>query len=147
MRVEQLKSPLVQASIVRAPSRAPQWIIPAIKTALLVADALIAGLSFVAAFYLREGGPIFQTAGPDSFAWSARFAPYGALLLFVIIIRVLTLRYYDLYRLRGEFSFFDDGLKVFKSVAIGSLLIVAAAFLYRGGFHYRAFSTRAVCSF
>jgi exopolysaccharide biosynthesis polyprenyl glycosylphosphotransferase len=53
---------------------------------------------------------------------------------------VLALRYYDLYRLRGEFSFFDDGLRVFKSTAIGSLLIVAAAFLYRGGFHYRSFS-------
>ncbi len=61
-------------------------------------------------------------------------------MLFVILIRVLALRYYDLYRLRGEFSFFDDGMRVFKSTAIGSLLIVAAAFLYRGGFHYRAFS-------
>jgi exopolysaccharide biosynthesis polyprenyl glycosylphosphotransferase len=50
------------------------------------------------------------------------------------------LRYYDLYRLRGEFSFFDDGVRVFKSTAIGSLLIVSAAFLYRGGFHFRAFS-------
>ena len=77
---------------------------------------------------------------PAAIAWSARFAPYGALLLFVILIRVLALRYYDLYRLRGEFSFFDDGIRVFKSTAIGSLLIVAAAFLYRGGFDYRAFS-------
>jgi len=42
--------------------------------------------------------------------------------------------------LRGEFSFFEDGVRVFKSTAIGSLLIVAAAFLYRGGFHFRAFS-------
>ena len=140
MRVEQIKNPLVEARIVRAPSRAPHWVIPTIKTALVVTDSLIAAVSFGAAFYLREGGAIFRQAGADNFGWSARFAPYGALVLFVILIRVLALRYYDLYRLRGEFSFFDDGIRVFKSTAIGSLLIVAAAFLYRGGFHYRAFS-------
>jgi len=140
VRVEQIKNPLVEARIVRAPSRAPHWVIPTIKTALVVTDSLIAAVSFGAAFYLREGGAIFRQAGADNFGWSARFAPYSALVLFVILIRVLALRYYDLYRLRGEFSFFDDGIRVFKSTAIGSLLIVAAAFLYRGGFHYRAFS-------
>ena len=124
----------------RAPSRAPHWVIPTIKTALVGADSLLAALSFAAAFYLREGGGIFTQTRPDSFAWAPRFAPYGALILFIVLIRLLALRYYDLYRLRGEFSFFDDGIRVFKSTAIGSLLIVAAAFLYRGGFNYRAFS-------
>jgi exopolysaccharide biosynthesis polyprenyl glycosylphosphotransferase len=126
--------------VVRAHSRAPQWIIPTVKATLVVADSLIAALSFAAAYYLREGGPILSQTGTDAFAWSARFAPYGALVIFVVVIRVLALRYYDLYRLRGEFSFFEDGVRVFKSTAIGSLLIVAAAFLYRGGFNYRAFS-------
>jgi exopolysaccharide biosynthesis polyprenyl glycosylphosphotransferase len=140
VRLEQIKNPLVEARTVRARSRAPQWLIPTIKAALVVTDILIAALSFGAAFYAREGGPIFDQTRPDIFGWSARFAPYGALMLFVILIRLLALRYYDLYRLRGEFSFFDDGTRVFKSTAIGSLLIVAAAFLYRGGFHYRAFS-------
>ncbi|MDQ2976950.1 MAG: sugar transferase [Acidobacteriota bacterium] len=140
MRVEQIKKPLVDAGAVRAPRRAPDWVIPAIKTALVGADALIAASSFAVAFYLREGAPIVQQTDPGKFAWSARFAPYGALMLFVILIRLLALRYYDLYRLRGEFSFFEDGIRVFKSTAIGSLLIVAAAFLYRGGFNYRAFS-------
>jgi exopolysaccharide biosynthesis polyprenyl glycosylphosphotransferase len=131
---------LVEASIVRAPSRAPQWVVPTIKVALMLTDSSIAAFSFVLAFYLREGGEIFGQTRLASYAWSARFAPYGALLLFVVLIRVLALRYYDLYRLRGEFSFFDDGLRVFKATAIGSLLIVAAAFLYRGGFNFRAFS-------
>ncbi len=140
VRVEQIKNRLVNATIVRAPSRAPHWVIPTIKAVLVVTDTLIAALSFVAAFYLREGGAIFRQTSVDSFGWSARFAPYAALMLFVGLIRVLSLRYYDLYRLRGEFSFVDDGIRVFKSTAIGSLLIVAAAFLYRGGFHYRAFS-------
>lgn len=140
VRVEQIKNPLVEARIVRAPSRAPHWVIPTIKAALVVTDSLIAAVSFGVAFYLREGGAILRQTGADKFGWSAKFAPYGALVLFVILIRVLALRYHDLYRLRGEFSFFDDGIRVFKSTAIGSLLIVAAAFLYRGGFHYRAFS-------
>ncbi len=140
LRVEHIKDPLVETRVVRAPSRAPHWVIPTIKAGLVVSDSLIAALSFAAAFYLREGGLIFQQTGAGKFGWSAKFAPYGALLLFVVLIRLLALRYYDLYRLRGEFSFFDDGIRVFKSSAIGSLLIVAAAFLYRGGFHYRAFS-------
>jgi exopolysaccharide biosynthesis polyprenyl glycosylphosphotransferase len=73
-------------------------------------------------------------------AWSDRFAPYGVLLLFVIGIRLLSFRYCDLYRVRGEFSLVDDGIRIFKATAIGSLLIVALAFLYRGGFEFRAFS-------
>src|SRR6185503_13913292 len=140
VRVERIKNPLVKASTVRAPSRAPHWVIPTIKTALLITDSLLTAVSFVAAYYYREGGAILHRTSDGSFAWSAGFAPYGALLFLVILIRVLALRYYDLYRLRGEFSFFDDGIRVFKSTAIGSLLIVAAAFLYRGGFNFRAFS-------
>lgn len=139
MRVEQIKKATVQPNIARASSRAPTWVIPTIKLGLFATDCLIAAAAFVAAYYLREGGPLVQpTVG--GIAWSTRFAPYAVLLFFVVLIRVLAFLYYDLYRLRGEFSFFDDGLRVFKSTAIGSLLIVAAAFLYRGGFHYRAFS-------
>jgi exopolysaccharide biosynthesis polyprenyl glycosylphosphotransferase len=145
VRVEQINNPLIDPSIVRVPSRAPQWVIPTVKTALVVADALIAAISFAAAFYIREGAAVFQRTGDGGFTWGFRFAPYGALMLFVILIRVLAMRYHDLYRLRGEFSFVDDGFRVFKSTAIGSLLIVAAAFLYRGGFNYRTFSyARAV---
>src|SRR6266498_4283026 len=125
---------------VRVAGRAPRWIIPSVKAALVVADSLIAGCSFIAAFFIREGEPIIRRATDGSFALTGRFAPYGALLLFVILIRLLTLRYYDLYRLRGEFSFVEDGIRIFKATAIGSLLIVSAAFLYRGGFQYRAFS-------
>ena len=130
----------VGASVVRASARAPQWVVPLIKAVLLVTDIAIATAAFSLAFYWREGGSFIVAFGSGAFAWSTRFAPYGALLVFVVLIRLLVLRYYNLYRLRGEFSFFDDCLRVFKATAIGSLLIVAAAFLYRGGFHYRAFS-------
>src|SRR5918911_1107892 len=141
MRAERKREREIKASAVRVNARVPQWVIPAVKAVLVVLDVMVAVLSFLVAFYLREGASIFESAGGGGgFNWSRRFAPYGALLLFVVMIRLLTLIYYDLYRLRGQFSFFDDGLRIFKATAIGSLLIVAAAFLYRGGFQFRAFS-------
>ncbi|MEO6394053.1 MAG: sugar transferase, partial [Pyrinomonadaceae bacterium] len=77
--------------------------------------------------------------------WNRSFAPYAALLPFVLIIRLITLKYYGLCRLRGEFSFVDESVRIFKAVAIGSLLIVSIAFLFRGGTAFRAFSyARAV---
>src|SRR5918911_204977 len=141
MRAERKREREIKASAVRVNARVPQWVIPAVKAVLVVLDVMVAVLSFLVAFYLREGASIFESAGGGGgFNWSRRFAPYGALLLFVVMIRLLTLIYYDLYRLRGQFSFFDDGLRIFKATAIGSLLIVAAAFLYRGGFQFRSFS-------
>lgn len=145
MKAQRVNDRAIEPSAVRVPGRAPRWVIPAVKVALVIADALIAAGAFAAAFYLREDGPLWATTPDGGFTWSRKFAPYGALLLFVVLTRLLTLRYYDLYRLRGEFSFVDDAVRLFKSTAIGSLLIVAAAFLYRGGFQYRAFSyARAV---
>jgi exopolysaccharide biosynthesis polyprenyl glycosylphosphotransferase len=138
VRAEKTRQTVIDASVVRVPARAPRWIVPTVKVALVVADALASAFSLIFAFYLREGTPVFATGG--GFAWSNRFAPYGALLLFVVAIRLLSFRYTDLYRVRGEFSLVDDGLRIFKATAIGSLLIVAAAFLYRGGFEFRAFS-------
>lgn len=120
------------------PGRAPRWIVPTVKVLLIIADAFAAAFSLIVAFTLREGTSAFAPGG--GFAWSEAFAPYGALLFFVVGIRLLSFRYCDLYRLRGEFSFVDDGISIFKATAIGSLLIVAAAFLYRGGFEFRAFS-------
>ncbi|HET9479895.1 MAG TPA: hypothetical protein VFO72_11150, partial [Pyrinomonadaceae bacterium] len=137
MRAERKRQRFTDATAVRVPGRAPKWIIPTVKALLVVTDASAAAGSFILAFYLREGVSAF--AG-DSLAWSHQFAPYGALMLFVVGIRLLSFRYCDLYRLRGEFSLIDDGIRIFKATAIGSLLIVAAAFLYRGGFEFRAFS-------
>ena len=138
MRAERQRQRFFDARSVRVPGRAPRWIVPTVKAGLLIADALAAALSFILAFTLREGVSAFAANG--RFAWSEAFAPYGALMLFVVGIRLLSFRYCDLYRVRGEFSFVDDGMRIFKATAIGSLLIVAAAFLYRGGFEFRAFS-------
>ncbi len=136
---------LTDASAVRVGARAPRWVMPTVKVALLLVDAAIAATSFIAAYYTWHWGPLTQVTAGGDWSWSENFAPYGLLLFFVVLIRLLTFRYYDLYRLRGEFSFVEDAIKVFKATAIGSLLLVAAAFLYRGGFQYRAFSyARAV---
>lgn len=129
---------MTDASAVRVAGKAPRWIVPAVKAGLLLSDLTLTVVSFVLAFFLREG--ISPLTSFKSLHLSATFKPYAALLLFVIAIRLLALRYYDLYRLRGEFSIVDDAIRVFKAVAIGSLLIVAVAFLYRGGFRFRAFS-------
>jgi exopolysaccharide biosynthesis polyprenyl glycosylphosphotransferase len=122
---------------VRVAARAPVWVIPLVKTLLVIADVGLIVLSFLAAFYLRHDQSIFQAS---AFIFSREFAPYAVILPFVIPIRLLLLRYYDLYRVRGEFSFVEDGGRVFKATAIGSLLIVAATFMYRGGVAYRTFS-------
>ena len=138
MRAERERQRFFDARSVRVPGRAPRWIVPTVKVALVVADAFAATFSFILAFTLRQGSSAFATDG--RLAWSEAFAPYGALMLFVIGIRLLSFRYCDLYRVRGEFSFVDDAIRIFKATAIGSLLIVAVAFLYRGGFEFRAFS-------
>ncbi|HZH91698.1 MAG TPA: sugar transferase [Pyrinomonadaceae bacterium] len=146
MRAERFDKLRVTASAVRAEARAPQWVLPSVKVGLVVADSVVAAVSFLAAFYLRESERII--AGWDAagrLVWSAEFAPYAAVLLFVVPVRVLAHAYYELYKLRGEFSYVDDCLRVFKATAVASLLIVAVAFLYRGGTAFRAFSySRAV---
>ena len=138
MRAERERQRFFDARSVRVPGRAPRWIVPSVKVALVIADAVAAAFSFILAFTLRQGVSAFAADG--RLAWSEAFAPYGALMLFVVAIRLLSFRYADLYRVRGEFSFVDDAIRIFKATAIGSLLIVAAAFLYRGGFEFRAFS-------
>lgn len=139
MEVAQARKATTEAGNVRVGARAPRWVMPLMKSLLLLTDSVVAVASFVLAFIIREDSAVWvQTSA--GFEWSTRFAPYAALLPFVLIIRLFSLRYCDLYRLRGEFSLVDDGLRIFKATVIGSLLIVATAFLYRGGFTFRAFS-------
>src|SRR5215218_1310352 len=104
-RTQRPEDTMIDPRVVRVPGRAPRWIVPAVKAALVIADALAAALAFMLAFYVREGGSVF--AAGDGFAWSDLFAPYGALVVFVVAIRLLSFRYCNLYRVRGEFSLFD----------------------------------------
>ena len=144
MKAERVRNNLMDSAAVRVPARAPSWVVPSLKTGLLVLDLALSFAAFSGAFVLRQSSEVFTHVN-GAWHWTAAFAPYSALLVLVLPIRVLSLGYYDLYRLRGEFSFVEDAVKVFKATAIGSLLIVATAFLYRGGFEFRSFSyARAV---
>jgi exopolysaccharide biosynthesis polyprenyl glycosylphosphotransferase len=132
-----------QAVPVREVNRVPRWVMPLVKTAIFITDAALAVLCFMVAFVVREGDPIF--AGGGERLWSREFAPYAAVLAFAVPIRLAMLMYQNAYRLQGAFSYTKEIVKIFKAVSIGSLLIVAAAFMFRGGFAYRNFSySRAV---
>ncbi len=48
--------------------------------------------------------------------------------------------YQRVYRLQGAFSYINEFIKIFKAVSVGSLLIIAFTFLFRGGFAFRDFS-------
>ena len=141
MSVEQSEDVKARAGRQHAGARAPGWVVPAVKAALVVTDAAVAVAAFAAAYALREGGVLLAGFSPGrGFVWDPQFEPYASLLWFVVAVRVVSCGYYDLYRLRGEFSYLDECLRVFRATAVGSLLIVAWAFLYRGGFEFRAFS-------
>jgi exopolysaccharide biosynthesis polyprenyl glycosylphosphotransferase len=127
----------INAKQIKPVGRMPSWIMPGIKFGIVLTDVLLSILCFMIAFAWREGDAFFQA---NSWHWTKEFAPYGVLLPFVAAIRIITFKTQDLYRLRGEFSFFDDALKVFKAVSIGTLFLVATAFLYRGGEEFKAFS-------
>jgi exopolysaccharide biosynthesis polyprenyl glycosylphosphotransferase len=66
--------------------------------------------------------------------------PYAGVVFFAVPVRVLMLAYQRVYRLQGAFSYVNEFIKVFKAVLVGSLLIVAFTFLFRGGFAFREFS-------
>jgi exopolysaccharide biosynthesis polyprenyl glycosylphosphotransferase len=140
MKAETLVNDFTRASSARVPARAPRWVVPLVKLALVFSDATFVFLCFFAAFYVRHYQSIIHRSAGGSLGWSREFAPYAVLLPLIIPIRLLSLRYYGLYRVRGEFSFVDDAARVFKATAISSLLIVAAAFMYRGGVSFRTFS-------
>lgn len=110
---------------------------PAITVAVFVADGAIAAGSFLAAFKLRQGAPVFAAT---TFAWSREFVPYVGVFLFVVAVRLAMMLYQRLYRFYGAFSYTQETFRIFKAVLVGSLLTVAWAFLFRGGFSFREFS-------
>ena len=117
--------------------RAPVWVMPVVKAVVLALDGLIAAGSFLLAFWLREGEPVLS---PTAWAWSKEFVPYAGILYFAVPVRIGMLIYQRAFRYHGAFSYTQEAFKVFKAAAVSSLLIVAWAFLFRGGFAFRDFS-------
>src|SRR5919107_6002695 len=102
MRAEHTESRTLTASVPRAAARAPGWVVPAVKAALVLADAALAAACFGAAYVVREGGRLLiDFSFARGFVWEPHFEPYAALLWFVVAVRLVSNVYYDLYRLRG----------------------------------------------
>ena len=100
-------------------------------------DGLIAAGSLLFAFWVRQGEPVLS---PTAWAWSKEFVPYAGILYFAVPVRIGMLVYQRVLRYHGAFSYTQEAFKVFKAVSVASLLIVAWAFLFRGGFAFRDFS-------
>ena len=127
----------VKPTLTKTENRVPVYVMPLVKFSILTADALLAVACFMLAFVWREGYAIFS---PTAWAWSKEFVPYAGVLFFVVPIRLAMLVYQRIYRLQGAFSYIAEFIKIFKAVAVGSLLIIAFTFLFRGGFAFREFS-------
>jgi exopolysaccharide biosynthesis polyprenyl glycosylphosphotransferase len=127
----------IAPTALRAEKRVPAWVMPALKVSVALVDASLAALSFLLAFRLREGSPVFSES---AWAWSRDFVPYAGILYFAVAVRLLMLLYERVYGFHGAFSYAQEFIRVFKAVGVGSLLIVGWAFLFRGGFAFREFS-------
>jgi len=121
----------------RAENRVPRWVMPLVKGAVVVVDCLITIGCFLAAFRLREGSEILSNT---AWAWSQDFVPYAGILYFAVPVRLGMLLYERAYQYQGAFSYTREAIKIFKAVAVSSLLITGWAFLFRGGFAFREFS-------
>ena len=124
-------------AVLRAENRVPRFVMPLVKAGVVLADAALAAGCFVAAFKLREGADILSST---AWAWSQAFVPYAGILYFAVPIRLLMLVYERAYQFQGAFSYTREAIKIFKAVAVGSLLITGWAFLFRGGYAFRDFS-------
>ena len=133
------------ATAVTGGNRAPRWVMPLVRALVMFADLIIGSVSFIAAFKLREQRPVLSPVG---FGWSREFAPYVGILFFGAAIRLTMLLYQRIYKFHGSFSYAQDAARIFKAVSVSSLLIVAWAFVFRGGFAYREYSySRGVFAF
>lgn len=137
MKAGKTKEKSNDLQILRATNRVPRWVMPSVKTLIFLFDAVLAIACFVLAFKWREGDAIFSNT---AWAWSKAFVPYVGILLFVVPVRLFMLVYQRVFRLHGAFSYIAEFIKIFKAVTVGSLLIIAFTFLFRGGFAFRDFS-------
>jgi exopolysaccharide biosynthesis polyprenyl glycosylphosphotransferase len=127
-----------QAIRARAVRRNAMWsVLPVV--ALVLIDIVVALAVFMAAYKLHHNSPMFiwkhkRSALPIG-VWDA-FEPYFTLMLFVPFVKLYALRRYGLYKLRGEFSFAGDLIKIFNAATLAFLILVLIAFLFRQGFAF-----------
>src|SRR5438067_110175 len=127
----------IDISFAKAKNREPRWVMPLVRFSVIAADVALTVASFLAAFKIREAAPVLSNT---AWAWSRDFVPYAGVLIFLAVLRPAMLSYQRVYRFQGEFSYVQDAVRIFKSVSVSSLLTIAWAFLFRGGFAFRNFS-------
>lgn len=123
--------------IAAEPRRVPSYVMPLITIIIAAIDVGLTATALLLAFWARKGEPILSST---AWAWSPEFVPYAGIFYFALIVRPATLAYHRVYNYSGAFSYANEAIKVAKAAIVGSLLIVAWAFLFRGGFAFREFS-------
>ncbi|HKP10930.1 MAG TPA: hypothetical protein VJZ91_02430, partial [Blastocatellia bacterium] len=106
-----------QAIRSRAVRRGALWSVLPVA-ALVLVDVVVSLAIFMAAYKLHHNSAMFvwkhkRSALPIG-VWDA-FEPYFTLMLFVPFVKLYALRRYGLYKLRGEFSFSGDLIKIFNA--------------------------------
>ncbi|HEY7180615.1 MAG TPA: sugar transferase [Blastocatellia bacterium] len=126
-----------------------EHLIKVVSVGLMFFDGALAALLFILAYWLRNPEERVFIATridlgfisfllPNSFHPS--FDPYLSVLYFAPLVQIGAFWYRGLYRVRGEFSFIEDFINIFKAITIVALLVTVIAFFYRGGYAYSAFS-------
>jgi exopolysaccharide biosynthesis polyprenyl glycosylphosphotransferase len=127
-----------QAMQSRSRKRSLVWAIMPV-TILVLIDLGLSALAFMISYKLHNDTPVFEWR--RKFFWPTgiwdAFEPYFSIMLFVPFVKIYALRRYGLYRLRGEFSFSNDFIKVFNASTLAFLILVLIAFLFRQGFTFR----------
>ena len=127
-----------QAIQSRSRKRSLVWAIMPV-TILVLIDLGLSALAFMISYKLHNDTPVFEWR--RKFFWPTgiwdAFEPYFSIMLFVPFVKIYALRRYGLYRLRGEFSFSNDFIKVFNASTLAFLILVLIAFLFRQGFTFR----------
>src|SRR5215475_4945539 len=109
-----------------------EHLIKVISVGLMVFDGALAALLFILAYWMRHPEePIFIISRIDlgfltlslPYAFHPSFDPYLSVLYFTPLIQVGAFGYRGLYRVRGEFSFSEDFINIFKAITIGALLV------------------------
>jgi exopolysaccharide biosynthesis polyprenyl glycosylphosphotransferase len=126
-----------------------EHLIRVISVGLMVFDGALAAILFILAFWLRNPEElVFLASRMDlgfvsfllPYGFHPSFNPYLGVLYFTPFVHVGAFWYRGLYRVRGEFSFSEDFINIFKATTIGALLVTVIAFFFRGGYAYSTFS-------
>jgi lipopolysaccharide/colanic/teichoic acid biosynthesis glycosyltransferase len=88
---------------------------------LLLADAVLINLGFLASFWLRYGMPF-----PEY-----NFKPFRASYVFLTVINIAAISFFNVYKSRFKTSW-ELFQKIFTGLAIGTLLSMAFVYTFRG---------------